>query len=107
MRAKNIILTYFSQRYPKLPILSAVEENRPEVLIALDLCRVRLGDVKRFGVFIPALKELYEEADEEKIEGEKEVEEESVVDEKKGKVGKARGYKPGGNKSEKKSDKRA
>jgi len=32
---------------------------------------------------------------------------EPVVEEKKGKVGKARGYKPGGNKSEKKSQKRA
>ncbi|KAG0643688.1 hypothetical protein HOY80DRAFT_1020082 [Tuber brumale] len=106
MGAKNIILTHFSQRYPKLPILSAVEENVPEVLIAFDLCRVRLGDVKRFGAFIPAL-ELYEEADEEKIEGVEEVEEEPVVEEKKGKVGKARGYKPGGNKSKKKSDKRA
>ncbi|PUU74300.1 beta-lactamase-like protein [Tuber borchii] len=107
MGAKNIILTHFSQRYPKLPILSAAEENGPEVLVAFDLCRVRLGDVKRFGTFIPALKELYEEADEEKIEEEEEVEEEPVVEEKKGKVGKAGGYKPGGNKSEKKSDKRA
>ena len=107
MGAKNIILTHFSQRYPKLPILSAAEENGPEVLVAFDLCRVRVGDVKRFGTFIPALKELYEEADEEKIEGEEEVEEEPVVEEKKGKVGKAGGYKAGGNKSEKKSDKRA
>ncbi|CAZ82142.1 unnamed protein product [Tuber melanosporum] len=106
MGAKNFILTHFSQRYPRLPILSAVD-NGPEVLIAFDLCRVRLGDVKRFGAFIPALTELYEEADEEKIEGEEEVEEEPVVEEKKGKVGQARGYKPGGNKSEKKSDKRA
>jgi len=109
MGAKNIILTHFSQRYPKLPILSAAEENGPEVLVAFDLCRVRLGDVKRFGTFIPALKELYEEVDEEKIEGgeEEEEEEEPVVEEKKGKAGKARGYKPGGNKSEKKSKKRA
>ena len=62
--------------------------------------------MKRFGAFIPVLKELYE-ADEEKIEGEEEVEEEPVVEEKKGKVRKAGGYKPGGNKSKKKSDKRA
>ncbi|RPA91976.1 hypothetical protein L873DRAFT_1847985 [Choiromyces venosus 120613-1] len=73
MSAKNIILTHFSQRYPKLPILSAAEEGGPEVLVAFDLCRVRLGDVKKFGTFIPALRELYEEADEEEqIEGEEE-----------------------------------
>ncbi|PWW79384.1 hypothetical protein C7212DRAFT_288658 [Tuber magnatum] len=114
MGAKNIILTHFSQRYPKLPILSAAEEDGPEVLVAFDLCRIRLGDVKRFGTFIPALRELYEEVDEEeKIEGEveeREVEEEPAVEEKKkkekkkkkeDKVGKAGGCKPEGNRIEK------
>ncbi|CAZ83916.1 unnamed protein product [Tuber melanosporum] len=111
MGAKNIILTHFSQRYPKLPILSAAEEGGPEVLVAFDLCRVRLGDVKRFGTFLPALRELYEEAEEEKIEGEEGgegEEEEPAAEEKKrkGKVGKAGGNKPEGNKPEKKSKKR-
>ncbi|KAG0639958.1 hypothetical protein HOY80DRAFT_960671 [Tuber brumale] len=106
MGAKNIILTHFSQRYPKLPILSAAEEGGPEVLVAFDLCRVRLGDVKRFGTFIPALRELYEEADEEeKIEGAGEGEP-AAEEKKKGKVGKVGGDKPEGDKAEKESKKR-
>lgn len=75
MAAKAVVLTHFSQRYPKLPVLSKADENSEmEVIVAFDLCRVRVGDVKRFGSFIPALKELYEEAEEE--EGDSELEEE-------------------------------
>ncbi|CUS08180.1 unnamed protein product [Tuber aestivum] len=109
MGAQNIILTHFSQRYPKLPILSAAEESGLEVLVAFDLCRIRLGDVKRFGTFIPALKELYEEVDEEEKEEEEEEEEEeapAVREKKTKKVGKAVECKAEGNKVEKKSKRR-
>ncbi|KAG0642794.1 hypothetical protein HOY80DRAFT_1035567 [Tuber brumale] len=62
------------------------ERARGIIPVAFDLCRVRLGDVKRFGTFIPALRTLYGEVDE---EGEEIDEEEPVAKEKKkGKVGK-------------------
>jgi len=38
--------------------LSAAEENGSEAISPCDVCRVRIGDVKRFGTFILVLGRL-------------------------------------------------
>lgn len=79
MGAKGVILTHFSQRYPKFPILSAEGDGeRLNVVLAFDLCRIRLGDIGRFAGFLPALRELYKDEEDEPVE-EPEEEEEVVV----------------------------
>lgn len=78
MGAKNVLLTHFSQRYPKLPeVRNAArqggegekgEEEGEEggeggeeapVVFAFDFMRVRLGEFRRAREFLPALKRLY------------------------------------------------
>ncbi|KAK4039948.1 hypothetical protein C8A01DRAFT_16138 [Parachaetomium inaequale] len=67
MEARRILLTHFSQRYPKLPAvdekaLRAEQGGRDvEVLFAFDLMRVRLGEFKQARMFLPALGELLKE----------------------------------------------
>jgi ribonuclease Z len=74
MGARRILLTHFSQRYPKLPVVDekALEKGEGgkdvEVLFAFDMMRVRLGEFKQAGLFLPALRELLKEG--EKAEGE-------------------------------------
>lgn len=75
MGVKGVVLTHFSQRYPKLPVLSEAVEEGMEVILAFDLCRVRVGDMERFEGFIPGLRELYKyEEVEEGIEEEEDEE---------------------------------
>lgn len=64
MGARGVVLTHFSQRYPKLPVLSETVEEGMEVVLAFDLCRVRVGDMGRFEGFLPALRELYKDGEE-------------------------------------------
>lgn len=79
MRARNILLTHFSQRYPAMPVFDrrAVaggqygsggddgwEERDAPVLVAFDFMRVRLGDFRKARAFLPALQKLYEAPDE-------------------------------------------
>ncbi|KAH8149591.1 uncharacterized protein LAJ45_06221 [Morchella importuna] len=60
MGAKGVILTHFSQRYPKLPVFSTKGDgNGMDIVLAFDLCRIRVGDMGRFAGFLPALRELY------------------------------------------------
>ncbi|AEO58149.1 hypothetical protein MYCTH_2305317 [Thermothelomyces thermophilus ATCC 42464] len=80
MEARRILLTHFSQRYPKLPVVdeeallrnstdggdggnnggsSGGQKKRDvEVLFAFDMMRVRLGEFKQAKQFLPALREL-------------------------------------------------
>lgn len=60
MQAKRILLTHFSQRYPKLPIIDNTEQT---VLYAFDLMRVQLHDFKKAALFLPALQKLLETVD--------------------------------------------
>lgn len=60
MQAKRILLTHFSQRYPKLPIM---DDTKQTVLYAFDLMRVELHDFKKAALFLPALQKLLETAD--------------------------------------------
>ncbi|KAB5523002.1 beta-lactamase-like protein [Coniochaeta sp. 2T2.1] len=64
MRAKNVLLTHFSQRYPKLPeIQNGGERGDGEapVVFAFDFMRVRLGEFRKAREFVPALQRLRQE----------------------------------------------
>jgi len=68
MEAKTLMLTHFSQRYPKLPVIPRDGHGKQmmKVALAFDMMKVKVGDIGRFEKFIPALRELYkDEADEE------------------------------------------
>ncbi|KAK4188664.1 hypothetical protein QBC35DRAFT_495629 [Podospora australis] len=80
MQARRILLTHFSQRYPKLPALppvaSDIVDGQPRkgdqaVVFAFDHMRVKLGEFRQAAAFIPALRLLLdEEAKEEEGETE-------------------------------------
>ncbi|KAL2022556.1 hypothetical protein VTK56DRAFT_5163 [Thermocarpiscus australiensis] len=96
MGARRILLTHFSQRYPKLPVVNeeaalfageggngngngnwngnfkgkGQQQRDVEVLFAFDMMRVKLGEFKQAKQFLPALRELLEEGEEEGDEGE-------------------------------------
>ncbi|KAK7736995.1 hypothetical protein SLS53_006751 [Cytospora paraplurivora] len=67
MRARRVLLTHFSQRYPKIANASSSSEREGSVkdqvvLMAFDQMCVKLGDFKKAELFLPALRKLYEEA---------------------------------------------
>lgn len=65
MRARRVLLTHFSQRYPKIANASKdSDDNTVEdqvVLMAFDQMCVKLGDFKKAELFLPALRKLYED----------------------------------------------
>ncbi|KAJ9151770.1 Ribonuclease Z 1 [Pleurostoma richardsiae] len=69
MGARRVLLTHFSQRYPKFPNLSGWQElqgdvkDHQAVLMAFDHMCVKLGDFKKAELFVPALKKLLEQDD--------------------------------------------
>lgn len=69
MRARRVLLTHFSQRYPKIANASSSSGEGgvkdQVVLMAFDQMCVKLGDFKKAELFLPALRKLYEEAGEE------------------------------------------
>jgi len=68
MGAHALMLTHFSQRYPKLPVIAEEGHGKQKMKVALafDMMRMKVGEFWRFEAFIPALRELYkDEADEE------------------------------------------
>lgn len=61
MNARTTIMTHFSQRYPKLPMLKDVEGIDFAALntgFAVDLMQVRIGDIWKLGAFLQAQIEL-------------------------------------------------
>ncbi|KAI1484217.1 hypothetical protein F4774DRAFT_365181 [Daldinia eschscholtzii] len=74
MGARRILLTHFSQRYQKIPIMEENMEIRPDaeegrraqldevVLVAFDYMRVKLGDFRKAQAFLPTLQKLFEES---------------------------------------------
>ncbi|KAI3398444.1 hypothetical protein diail_9125 [Diaporthe ilicicola] len=67
MRARRVLLTHFSQRYPKIANSSTGGTGAPVedqvVLMAFDQMRVKLGDFKKAELFLPALRKLYEQGE--------------------------------------------
>ena len=76
MRARNLLLTHFSQRYPKIPIINMDDstsgeadndgtangtpgEHRPNVAIAFDLMRIRMASFRKLERYTPALQALF------------------------------------------------
>lgn len=86
MRAENLLLTHFSARYPKMPpqITSKSSDNNgsgspregrrvPNIGLAFDLSRIRLGDMKKLSAYVDAMKQCVdettnEEGDDEEME---------------------------------------
>lgn len=71
MRARRVMLTHFSQRYPKianeLSTSAGGDVKDQVVLMAFDQMHVKLGDFKKAALFLPALRKLLDfegEADE-------------------------------------------
>ncbi|OAA58630.1 tRNA processing endoribonuclease [Niveomyces insectorum RCEF 264] len=72
MGARRVLLTHFSQRYPKIPLFGDNADGgggtsndnstaaEMQVLVAFDHMRVRLGDFRTAAAFLPALQKLYE-----------------------------------------------
>ena len=59
MNAKFTLLTHFSQRYAKIPLLSNALPT--DVGIAFDNMRVRLSDLSQIPPMLPALKLMFSE----------------------------------------------
>ncbi|CAG7701988.1 unnamed protein product [Allacma fusca] len=58
MKAKNTILTHFSQRYARVPVFS--ERLEPNVAVAFDNMRVRISDIPKIPLMYPALRALFQ-----------------------------------------------
>ncbi|CAJ0601391.1 unnamed protein product [Cylicocyclus nassatus] len=61
MKAKNVILTHFSARYPKVPELPAYLEKCGNVGVAMDNLSVRFDQLALVPKLIPIFREVYQE----------------------------------------------
>lgn len=61
MNARRILLTHFSQRYQKIPVMESEESKDQVAIVAFDYMRVKVGDFAKCDAFKPALMKLYEE----------------------------------------------
>jgi ribonuclease Z len=59
MNARRILLTHFSQRYQKIPVMDA-EDKDQIAIVAFDYMRVKIEDFAKVEKFKPALMKLYE-----------------------------------------------
>ncbi|KFY23081.1 hypothetical protein V493_06114 [Pseudogymnoascus sp. VKM F-4281 (FW-2241)] len=58
MGARRILLTHFSQRYQKIPVMDS--SNDQVAIVAFDYMRCKVGDFAKVAEFRPALLKLYE-----------------------------------------------
>ncbi len=63
MNAERIILTHFSQRYPKIPVIDSDYEDR--ICIAFDMMVITLSDLKALPSLLPSLQLLFKELEKE------------------------------------------
>ncbi|KAI2626441.1 hypothetical protein GGR54DRAFT_590979 [Hypoxylon sp. NC1633] len=75
MGARRIVLTHFSQRYQKVPVIEenfelpveAADKDKAQldevILVAFDHMRVKLGDFRKAQAFLPALQKLFEDVE--------------------------------------------
>ena len=61
MNARRILLTHFSQRYQKIPVMGSEDGKDQVAMVAFDYMRVKIGDIAKLEAFKPALMKLYEE----------------------------------------------
>ncbi|KAL7626650.1 hypothetical protein AAE478_003423 [Parahypoxylon ruwenzoriense] len=76
MGARRILLTHFSQRYQKIPVMEenleipvgaegkAKAQLDEVMLVAFDYMRVKLGDFRKAQAFLPTIQKLFETVDE-------------------------------------------
>lgn len=64
MNARRILLTHFSQRYQKIPVMGSHDGKDQVAIVAFDYMRVKIGDFAKVDAFKPALMKLFEEKDE-------------------------------------------
>jgi ribonuclease Z len=63
MNAKSLVLTHFSQRYPKIPPMKTNHETNPiPIVFAFDFMRLTAGSIELAAKLTPALRMLYPEA---------------------------------------------
>jgi ribonuclease Z len=60
MNARRILLTHFSQRYQKIPVMDTGERDQIAI-VAFDYMRVKIEDFAKVEKFKPALMKLYED----------------------------------------------
>jgi ribonuclease Z len=60
MNARRILLTHFSQRYQKIPVMDSHGGKDQVAIVAFDYMRVKVGDFAKLEAFKPALMKLYE-----------------------------------------------
>ncbi|KAI0264706.1 hypothetical protein BC834DRAFT_882205 [Gloeopeniophorella convolvens] len=76
MRAENVLLTHFSSRYPTVPRYFASPRGdgidfRPNVALAMDHARVRVGDLWKMSAYLRAVEQsFWDMADEADVEEE-------------------------------------
>lgn len=61
MGARRILLTHFSQRYQKIPVMDSHGGKDQVAIVAFDYMKIKLRDFAKLDVFKPALMKLYEE----------------------------------------------
>lgn len=61
MGARRILLTHFSQRYQKIPVMDSHGGKDQVAIVAFDYMKIKLRDFAKLDVFKPALVKLYEE----------------------------------------------
>ncbi|XP_049849537.1 uncharacterized protein LOC126319882 [Schistocerca gregaria] len=59
MKAEYLIMTHFSQRYPKIPILA--QEGQEKIGIAFDLMKVRMSTIACLPGLLSELRRIFEE----------------------------------------------
>ncbi|KAF8504184.1 beta-lactamase-like protein [Hysterangium stoloniferum] len=72
MRAKNVLLTHFSNRFPKTPQLAtsgAADPTHPTVAIAFDHVTVSIGDMWKLSRYLPAIEQSFIDSEDPEDEG--------------------------------------
>jgi hypothetical protein len=62
MKAYRIILSHFSQRYPKIPVFDTTYEDR--ICIASDFMTINFKDLQTLPSLLPSLRCLFKELEE-------------------------------------------
>ena len=71
MRARNVLLTHFSSRYPHM-ISHNVDKRTegPTVALAFDHAQLRVGDLWRMPLYLPAIEKSFRDTSEDDEEEE-------------------------------------
>ncbi|KAI0710377.1 hypothetical protein C8T65DRAFT_648151 [Cerioporus squamosus] len=61
MRAKYLLLTHFSARYPGMPPRRGDLSNGPIIGLAFDFARIRMGNMWKLNAYLPAIQDTFTE----------------------------------------------